>query len=76
MSPLAILIGVPLGFWLSDVVHNAPKTYQVFQERHAATMEKRFGADQRKCEEYANHQARVAEADREHRAEFRRRNNG
>ena len=74
MNPLAILIGVPLGFWLSDVVHNAPEIIRREKERHANAMEKRFGADQRKVEEYEQHRARVEESGRERRAEFRRAN--
>ncbi len=75
MNPLALLIGVPLGLLLSELVHNAPEIYETCKQCNALAMEHRFGADRRKCEEYAQHEARVDKHGRERRAEFRKRNN-
>jgi len=46
MNPLAYLIGIPLGLWASDNLHKVPKIIAREKERHAETMETRFGADQ------------------------------
>lgn len=74
MNPLAYIIGIPLGLWLSDVISRSPEIIAREKERHAQAMEKRFGADRRKYQEWQTHCDNVEEAGRRQRAEFRKRN--
>ena len=72
MNPLALLIGIPLGLWLSNAANKGPEIVEREKRRYASAMERRFGADQRKCKAYEQHQMRVELADKTRRDEFRK----
>ena len=72
MNILAYVIGVPLGLWLSDEVHKID--WKRVKRDYEKTIDNRFAADQRTCEEYEQHQSKIADADTQRRAEFRKHN--
>ena len=68
-------INKALDYWPEAVLRVSELLPTIEQEKRilASSMDHRFGADRRKCEEYEQHQAQVADADRKRRAEFSKR---
>ena len=74
MNPIALIIGVPLGLWLSNRVAAAPAIVARTEVSHAAATEKRFGAANWMRDEQEVFEARKEANGRRQRAEFRARN--